>query len=227
MSILWHRFHLRPPSGAGVGPSHLQIDSYSPHTNYQFCSHHVQPMPGKRLSDLCPISRALDVVGESWSMLILRDAIFGLRRFDEFERNLGIAPTMLTRRLGELVEIGLLERREYSARPPRYEYIPTSRGEDFWPVLVALLDWGNKHCSPQEYVVLVNRATGKRVEPSLVEARSGQRITAKDHRMGAGPKANDFVRRRMAFGAAKPTNPSLRPEYLLQEEQARLARKRS
>jgi DNA-binding HxlR family transcriptional regulator len=183
-------------------------------------------MPSKTLAYLCPISRALEVVGESWSMLILRDAIFGLSRFDEFERNLGIAPTMLTRRLGELVDVGLLERRPYSDRPPRYEYVPTARGEDFWPVLVTLLDWGNKHFSPEDHIVLVNRATGKRVEPVLVETRSGQRITAKDHRMGAGPKANEYVRRRMAFGAAKPANPSLRPEFLLQEQQA-LARRRS
>jgi Predicted transcriptional regulators len=75
--------------------------------------------------DECPIARSLDRVGEWWSILIMRDALQGLRRFDEFSRSLGIAPNMLTRRLTALVEAGMLERRAYSERPPRYEYVPT------------------------------------------------------------------------------------------------------
>lgn len=161
-------------------------------------------------------------------MLILRDAFYGLARFDEFEKSLGIAPTMLTRRLAGLVDSGLLERRPYSDRPLRYEYVLTDMGRDFWPVLVALLDWGNRHLAPEGCsAVLVNRASGKRVEPVLVEARSGKRITAEDHRLGPGPVANEYVRRRMAFGAAKHGDPSLRPEFLAQEHSLRLSRKRS
>jgi DNA-binding HxlR family transcriptional regulator len=161
-------------------------------------------------------------------MLILRDAFYGLTRFDEFEKSLGIAPTMLTRRLAELVDAGLLERRQYSDRPPRYEYVLTQRGQDFWPVLVTLLDWGNRHCAPDGCsVVLVNRTTGKRVEPVLTEARTGRRITAQDHMMGAGPAANDYVRRRVAFGAAKHKDPSLRPDFLLEEAKLRRALRRA
>src|SRR6201985_2867754 len=93
----------------------------------------------------CPIARSLERVGEWWSMLIMRDALHGMTRFDEFQASLGIAPNMLTRRLNSLVEAGLLERRRYSIRPPRCEYRPTARGRDFFPVLVALLTWGNKH----------------------------------------------------------------------------------
>jgi len=162
-------------------------------------------------------------------MLILRDAFYGLSRFDEFEKSLGIAPTMLTRRLGELVDAQLLERHQYSDKPPRYEYVLTPRGQDFWPVLVTLLAWGNKYFAPEgASLVLVNRITGKRVEPALREAQSGQRITAQDHMLGAGPAANDYIRRRVAFGATKPKDPTLRPEFLVAEQSLRaaLSRKR-
>src|SRR3954469_17449963 len=89
----------------------------------------------------CPIARSLERVGEWWSMLIMRDALHGMTRFDEFQNSLGIAPNMLTRRLNSLVETGLLERRRYSEHPPRHEYVPTDRGRDFFPVLVTLLTW--------------------------------------------------------------------------------------
>ena len=77
---------------------------------------------------VCPIARGLERVGEWWSILILRDALHGMTRFDEFQKSLGIAPNMLARRLNALVHAGLLERRRYSERPPRDEYLPTARG---------------------------------------------------------------------------------------------------
>src|SRR5271155_4342848 len=97
----------------------------------------------------CPIARSLDRVGEWWSILILRDALGGMTRFEEFQKSLSIAPNMLTRRLTGLVEAGLLERRRYSARPPRDEYVLTARGRDFRPVLTALLAFGNRHFAPE------------------------------------------------------------------------------
>src|SRR5436305_12246494 len=87
----------------------------------------------------CPIARTLERVGEWWSMLILRDAFSGLTRFEEFQKNLGIAPNMLSRRLAALVEAGMLERRQYCAHPPRDEYVLTELGRDFHDVLMALL----------------------------------------------------------------------------------------
>ena len=87
----------------------------------------------------CPVARSLERVGEWWSILILRDAVYGLKRFDEFQKSLEIAPNMLTRRLNGLVQDGLLERQRYSDKPPRYEYVLTNKGRDFRPVLVALL----------------------------------------------------------------------------------------
>src|SRR5271154_4943229 len=93
----------------------------------------------------CPIARSLERVGEWWSILILRDAFYGLTRFDQFQTSLGIAPNMLTRRLDALVEAGLLARQLYNKHPPRYEYVLTPRGRDFWPVLVSLMAYGNRH----------------------------------------------------------------------------------
>jgi DNA-binding HxlR family transcriptional regulator len=98
----------------------------------------------------CPIARGLDLVGEGWSMLILRDALRGKRRFEEFQKGLPITPTTLTRKLDDLVRAGMLERRRYSEHPPRDEYVPTSQGEDFRPVLRALYSWGEKHAPPQK-----------------------------------------------------------------------------
>src|ERR1700709_1659948 len=97
-------------------------------------------MQRKSFGDLqCPIARSLDRVGEGWRILLLRDAFHGLNRFDEFQKSLDIAPNILTRRLAALVESGLLERRRYSERPPRDEYILTDLGRDFRPVMQALL----------------------------------------------------------------------------------------
>src|SRR3954469_8214246 len=103
----------------------------------------------------CPIARGLERVGEWWSILILRDALYGLTRFDEFQKSLGIAPNMLARRLSALVEAGLLERHRYSQHPPRDEYRLTGRGWDFLPVLLAMLAWGNRHFAPEGASVLI------------------------------------------------------------------------
>src|SRR5271170_274588 len=102
----------------------------------------------------CPIARSLDRVGEWWSILILRDAHYGLTRFDEFQKSLGIAPNMLTRRLNGLVDAGLLERHQYSLRPPRSEYRLTEAGIDFKPVLFSLLAWGNRHFAAEGLAVV-------------------------------------------------------------------------
>src|ERR1700730_4958660 len=130
----------------------------------------VEPMQRKSFASMtCPIARSLERVGEWWSILILRDAFQGLTRFDEFQKSLDIAPNMLTRRLNGLVESGLLERRRYSERPPRDEYVLTERGRDFRPVLWALLAWGNKHFAPGgASVVLIDSETGAEIDPMLV-----------------------------------------------------------
>jgi len=123
----------------------------------------------------CPVARGLERVGEWWSILILRDALNGIKRFDAFQRSLGIAPNMLARRLNALVQAGLMKRRRYSERPPRDEYVLTPSGRDFQPVVIALLAWGNRHFAPEGRVfTLIDRQTGLEAEPLLIDAVSGR-----------------------------------------------------
>jgi DNA-binding HxlR family transcriptional regulator len=136
-------------------------------------------------------------------MLILRDALSGLTRFDQFEKSLGIAPNMLTRRLAGLVEAGLLERRRYSERPPRFEYVLTERGRDFQPVLWAMIAWGNRHFAPEgESLMLVDRETGVKAEPMLVDRVSGREMTQAAFRGAPGPAAGERLRRRYGVSEA-------------------------
>ena len=138
----------------------------------------------------CPIARSLDRVGEWWSILILRDAFKGVSRFDQFQKSLGIAPNMLTRRLNTLVDSGLLERRLYSEKPPRHEYVLTDRGRDFRPVLWALVAWGNKHFPPEgETVVVVDAETGEQADPVLVDSRSGRVLRGPEFKVATVPAA--------------------------------------
>ena len=153
----------------------------------------------------CPIARSLERVGEWWSMLIMRDALHGYTRFDQFQKSLGIAPNMLTRRLNALVEAGLLERRRYSEHPPRDEYVPTARGRDFRPVLVALLAWGNRHFAPEgASVQIVDAKTGAAADPICVDRadRPADR-RARLHLRRRPRRTSNARRRRYARGALR------------------------
>lgn len=146
----------------------------------------------------CPIARTLECVGEWWSLLIIRDALQGLRRFDEFQHSLSIAPAMLTRRLNTLVTHGLLVKQQYSVRPPRYEYHLTERGRDLSPVLLTMLAWGNKHMTPEgESVLLQDRETNHIVDPVVVDKYTGLVISTQQHRLIPGPAATGFMKRRL------------------------------
>jgi DNA-binding HxlR family transcriptional regulator len=147
---------------------------------------------------LCPVARSLERVGEWWSILILRDAFYGLTRFDQFQTSLGIAPNMLTRRLDALVEAGLLARKLYNKHPPRYEYVLTPRGRDFWPVLVALMAYGNRHFAREGVATqLANAETGKAVDPVLVDRASGALLDSEHFRLAPGPAASPAMHMRM------------------------------
>src|SRR5258708_13633235 len=156
-------------------------------------------MERKRFSRMvCPVARGLDRVGEWWSILILRDALQGLSRFDQFQESLDIAPNMLARRLKSLVEAGLLERRRYTSRPPRYEYLLTERGRDFRPVIVALYARANTHFPPEgPSVILVDAETRKRAEPLPVDRSSGRPLDER-FEFAPGPAATARTRRRLA-----------------------------
>ncbi|WP_066826589.1 winged helix-turn-helix transcriptional regulator [Sphingomonas mali] len=122
---------------------------------------------------VCPVGRGLARTGDAWSMLILRDAGLGRTRFDDFQKNLGIAPNILTRRLAALVEAGMLERRRYSERPPRDEYVLTEAGRDYLPVLQALGGWARKHFGEGAMSELVETSSGRTITPLVVDAETG------------------------------------------------------
>jgi DNA-binding HxlR family transcriptional regulator len=145
----------------------------------------------------CPVARGLEQVGEWWSILILRDAFYGVTRFEEFRDHLGIAPNMLARRLKHLVAAGLLEKRRYSQRPPRDEYLLTDRGRDFRTVILAFFAWGNRHFAAEgKSVLLVDTETGKEVEPVLVDPVTGNVVDGMRYRVIPGPAANEATRLR-------------------------------
>jgi len=147
----------------------------------------------------CPILRSVERVGDWWTLMVLRDSLFyGLSRFDEFQKSLNVSSNMLTTRLNQLVEDGLMEKRQYNTHPPRYEYVPTAIGQDFRPVLIGMLAWANRHFTPDGLsVVLQDRETGAPVEPMLVDRNSGIPITPERHRYVAGPTATDAMRARL------------------------------
>lgn len=147
----------------------------------------------------CPAARALECVGEWWSILILRDAFQGFTRFDEFQKSLGIAPNILSRRLAHLTEAGLFERCLYSERPPRHEYVLTQKGRDFFPVVVAIFAWGNKHLAPEgKSLLLAGRETARPLDPVMVDARSMTPITPANVVLVPGPRASPTMRKRLA-----------------------------
>ena len=130
----------------------------------------------KSFNDICPIARSLTSVGDAWSLLILRDAHLGLTRFDQFQKNLNIAPTMLTRRLTTLTKEGLLKKQRYLERPPRDEYVLTDAGRDFLPVLFMFGTWGRKHRGKNKLIKFVDTETGKEIKPIAIDSSNGAEI---------------------------------------------------
>lgn len=118
--------------------------------------------------DSCGVAKSLEIVGERWSLLIVRDAFFGVRRFDDFQRSLGVARNVLTDRLARLVEEGVLDRVRYSDRPERFEYRLTPKGRELNVALTALREWGERHVIGESRLVLRRRSDGKAVKAALV-----------------------------------------------------------
>ena len=152
----------------------------------------------------CPIARSLGRIGDSWSIIILRDAFAGFTRFDEFQKNCTIAPNILSRRLKDLVDDGLFEKRCYSTSPVRYEYHLTALGRDFRPVLMALLQWGNQHFSPEGIQIqLVETSTQRPVEATMVDKQTGEAITSTKYSLVPGPAAEPIIHYRHEYLARK------------------------
>lgn len=131
----------------------------------------------------CPIARSMAVLGDAWTILILRDAHSGLTRFDQFRKSLNIAPTMLTKRLEALTEEKLLEKRRYSERPPRDEYVLTEAGRDYLPVLYMIAAWGRKHRGEGRLTRFLDAETGLDIKPIAIDAVTGAEIGTRAIRM--------------------------------------------
>jgi DNA-binding HxlR family transcriptional regulator len=139
---------------------------------------------------VCSIARTLELVGDRWTLLVVRDALRGVRRFEEFRTRLGIAHNVLADRLARLTEAGILERRLYQTRPDRYEYHVTRQGRDLWPVIMSLLLWGDQYFAPDGPPLLVlHRGCGGRLQAGLTCSACGAPLERQDTELRPGPGA--------------------------------------
>lgn len=139
----------------------------------------------------CSIARTVDVVGQRWTPLILRDLFAGLARFEDIRRDLGIASNILAARLDELEGHGVVERRQYQSAPPRYEYLLTDKGRDLYPVIATLLAWGDKWQAGSDGppALLVHDECGCATTAKTVCAQCGGELSAETTTATAGPGA--------------------------------------
>jgi DNA-binding HxlR family transcriptional regulator len=130
----------------------------------------------------CPVARSLDAIGDWWSLLIVRDALDGVRRFSEFQKGLGVSKGILATRLRGLVDLDILETAPASDGSAYHEYVLTEKGRELFPVVVGLRQWGEKHCfDPGEpHSVLVDSQTGGPVDRLELRAKTGRVLTSED-----------------------------------------------
>ncbi len=157
-------------------------------------------MPGMKLKSFdhmnCSLALTLDVIGERWTLLILRDAFFGRKRFEEFQKSLGIARNILTSRLNRLVSEGIFEKRPVEAG--RFEYVLTPKGLDLQPVLLSMTHWGDRYKAHAKgkRVIFVERATGEPIEQMSVRSADGRVLAPREVRATPGPGASTGIRKR-------------------------------
>ena len=141
----------------------------------------------------CPVASTLEVIGERWTLLIIRDVFLGLRRFEELQRDLGVARNVLQVRLERLVEEGILSKDRYQERPLRCEYRLTEKGMDLWPVLVAMVQWGDRHgIEGDRPMIIQHRGCGGEIDLHHRCTACGAELSAVDSvavRTGARPPA--------------------------------------
>jgi DNA-binding HxlR family transcriptional regulator len=152
----------------------------------------------------CSMARAMEVVGDRWSILILREAYYGVKRFDEFEYYIGIAPNILSARLKKFVDAGVMTRVPLPEHAGRYEYILTEKGRDFFPAYLALKKWGDnwlaEPAGPQ--VVFRDRAAGHPIEYPELRTSGGKPLRLEDVEIVAGAGAVPFNRKRFGGDTA-------------------------
>jgi DNA-binding HxlR family transcriptional regulator len=142
----------------------------------------------------CSVAQCLEVIGEWWSMLVVRDAFLGVTRFDEFQRRLGISRNILQQRLARLVEAGVLTREPYSEHPLRHDYKLTDKGRDLWPVLTAMRQWGDRHAAPSgPPLQVVHKACGSASEATFVCSACGEPLGPRDVEVAARPGRGPLV----------------------------------
>lgn len=148
----------------------------------------------------CSVAAALEIVGEPWTLLIMRDAYQQVRRFEEFQRHLGVARNILTARLKKLVEHGILKKVQYQDRPRRFEYRLSEKGAALFPVIVCLKEWGDRYGEKAAFgppLDLEDKMTGQIVKPVLIDSASGRAIELQGVRAiagpGASPRSTDFM----------------------------------
>ncbi|WP_319824069.1 helix-turn-helix domain-containing protein [Thalassovita sp.] len=133
-------------------------------------------------TERCPVARGLSVIGDRWTLLVLRDCFLGVRRFEQMQERLGITRHILADRLRKLETEGLLRREQYMEHPPRHEYRLTDKGKAFYPVLVSLIAWADQNVPSDQgtAMTLLSRETGKPIQPVLTDANTGRPITHRD-----------------------------------------------
>jgi DNA-binding HxlR family transcriptional regulator len=141
--------------------------------------------------EACSIARTVSAIGDRWTLLVLRDCFLGVRRFDAFEARLGITRHVLASRLGKLVAAGILHKKPYQERPKRFEYRLTPKGLDLYPVMMALVHWGDVHMVDRRGRPLLHRhdACGKLFDPVLTCSECGTPLHAQAVHVHAGPGA--------------------------------------
>ena len=151
----------------------------------------VDHVERKSFADMhCSVAQCLEVVGEWWSMLILRDAFLGVTRFDQFQERLGISRNVLNQRLAHLVDAGVLTKIPYNDHPPRHDYRLTDKGRDLWPVVTTMRQWGDKYAAPDGPPLQVrHKACGEISDAVLACSACGEPIGARDVRAAPGPGA--------------------------------------
>ena len=137
----------------------------------------------------CSLARGLDLIGDWWTPLIIRDVYIGLGRFEELVENLGVSRNLLTTRLKSLEENGIIERKAYQSRPLRHEYVLTQAGREFVPVILALTAWGDRWAQPSEGAPLLfqHTACGQVFNPEIRCSACGSSVSADEVRLLPGP----------------------------------------
>ena len=138
----------------------------------------------------CSVAKTLELIGERWTMLVLREVFLGHRRFDEIAARLGVARNVLTSRLARLVDEGVLERVRYQERPARFEYRLTEKGIDLWPIMVSMIQFGDRYYAPDgPPMVLTHKGCGGAVDAHRICDACGERLTARAVIAAPGPGA--------------------------------------